>query len=646
MSFHFQKLHLKDWLVYGGTNELTFPDFQNGRNLIVLNGQNGYGKTSLLRALEFVFHGRGNRAELLELWHDRARNTREGSLEVGLEFTHSDRVCKIIRGADFKPWGSTVATAPWEKLFIDGQEVMAQVADKIEEMLPRECLEFVFFDGAEISRYAQKQHDAGVRDAVEKVLGIPSARNLRDDLAALVRSLEEEQERLLVSASNADDLLTAIEALKDDEESYTARRKSLLERRQALDGTRRELEAEAEGIDAIEKERHELEDKLRRIADLQERQQDLDGQIGQLVSRAPLAILVPSLERIVEELRARSSSSPRQERQHDLLGVLKKLVDEDVCVCGRALDKQARDTIRAELSRLEEILAAKPPPSGAQTADLMELGALLKAVKLRGDDAEVLVDKRAAIVTQIEELETDVARLRGQLQGHELVTVKELYEQIGLVTHQITEVDANVDSVDENLSRTRRDLEQKQRELDKIGAGNEQARGVTRTLEETRKLHIALADLVDQLTEKKRLDIEEQASEVFRMITNKPLEYAQVRVRPDYSLEVLRKDGSVVASDKLSAGEKEVVAYSFITALNLSSVDPSPFVMDTPFGHLDSGHRKGLLQSLPRLRVQAMLLATDRDLPPEERDAIDKAIAREFILKRDQQQALTTIEEA
>jgi DNA sulfur modification protein DndD len=100
----------------------------------------------------------------------------------------------------------------------------------------------------------------------------------------------------------------------------------------------------------------------------------------------------------------------------------------------------------------------------------------------------------------------------------------------------------------------------------------------------------------------------------------------------------------VVENEKLSAGEKEVLAYSFITALNLSSVNPAPFVMDTPFGHLDSQHRDRLLQSLPRLDVQVFLLATDRDLPEKERDRIQPYLADEFVIQRDQQEAKSTIE--
>jgi DNA sulfur modification protein DndD len=68
----------------------------------------------------------------------------------------------------------------------------------------------------------------------------------------------------------------------------------------------------------------------------------------------------------------------------------------------------------------------------------------------------------------------------------------------------------------------------------------------------------------------------------------------------------------------LSAGEKEVLAFSFIAGLNQSTETNAPLVMDTPFGHLDVQHRDGLLHALPRLPCQVILLATDRDLPESE----------------------------
>lgn len=126
-------------------------------------------------------------------------------------------------------------------------------------------------------------------------------------------------------------------------------------------------------------------------------------------------------------------------------------------------------------------------------------------------------------------------------------------------------------------------------------AGTAEGRRITEALQEARRLRAAVDEFVDRLVAEKREAIEQNATDIFRDITNKPQEYAGIHVKDDYTLEVYRHDGTTVENDKLSAGEKEVLAYSFITALNLSSPNPAPFAMDTPFGHLDSEHRDRLL---------------------------------------------------
>ena len=254
MSFHFQRVRLKDWLVYGDEIDIRLPNIAEGRNLVVLNGQNGFGKTSLLRALQFVFRGLRNKSEYLESWNEKARQRGEGSVEVLLEFRHGGDVYTIIRGADFKAWRNGVATIPRVQLLVNGQELKDQVEDKVEQLLPRDCLDFVFFDGAEISRYAKRQHDEGVREAIEKVLGIPAVRNLRQDLKKVEDALEDEQERLLSSSTEAKALSQELEELKDVRENYQRRRQNIIERRQGLERTKTELDAEAQTVAAVERE--------------------------------------------------------------------------------------------------------------------------------------------------------------------------------------------------------------------------------------------------------------------------------------------------------------------------------------------------------------------------------------------------------
>jgi hypothetical protein len=62
--------------------------------------------------------------------------------------------------------------------------------------------------------------------------------------------------------------------------------------------------------------------------------------------------------------------------------------------------------------------------------------------------------------------------------------------------------------------------------------------------------------------------------------------------------------------------------------------------------NFESIHHEGLLKSLPNLQVQVFLLATDRDLPADERDKIAGRIASAFEIHRDQRQARSFIKEA
>lgn len=645
MSFHFKRIRLKDWLVYGGDTEVRFPDFEGGRNLVVFNGRNGFGKTSLLRALKFVFDGRATKDEIKDLWNERARGAGEGSLEVCLEFAYGSRMCEIVRGADFRPWGGTISCAPWVKLFIDGREEKDQIEDKIEEILPEDCLEFVFFDGAEISRYAQKQHQEGVREAIEKVLGIPAVRNLRDDLKKVIDDLQDEQESLLLPLRQQEGLLGEIDKLRSEREKYENDRRGLMDKKRQNEKMKMQVEDEVARIEEIERERNELSEKQRRLSELSERQSQLDNEIKSLIAQTPILMLRNPLRMIVEEVRADMMSSNDRDTDRATLKVLRELLERNSCLCGHEMDLDISGKLREELLRIEQSFIEEGDEHEAAAEDFPELASLLARIEQLRGDPQLLVDERSALAVRQDELETDIRRLTEGLDGHKDIHVREAHQRIRQFMEDIAALERQIDVVQQNIDKTETDLRQKQRTLDAIAASHEQTRGVTRTLEHARRIHRAVSDLVEQLVLRKREQIQQVSTEVFRKITNKPEEFDSLHITAQYSIEVVRKEGSTVENQKLSSGEKEVVAYSFITALNMASENPAPFVMDTPFGHLDYIHRSGLLRSLPKLQVQAVLLATDRDLPAEERDKIDSSIAKEFTLKRDQTRGITTIEE-
>ena len=255
------------------------------------------------------------------------------------------------------------------------------------------------------------------------------------------------------------------------------------------------------------------------------------------------------------------------------------------------------------------------------------------------------MEKKASFNLRLDEIAKDINDINIKLEGHALVEIQELFRQKADLKTRLEEVLEKLGVLKEAIQKNADDLRDKKRELDQLTINLEEGKKLVQQLDFSRRSLLAVNELLEKVIKEKREQIEELATEVFISITNKPDEYSKVRVKEDYTLDVIRRDGTSVDNTKLSSGEKEVLAYSFITALNRSSVTPVPFVMDTPFGHLDGIHREKLLKNLPGLEVQVFLLATDRDLPLNERDKIEASLAGEFQINRDQEAARSYIEE-
>ncbi|RMG75355.1 MAG: hypothetical protein D6711_06850 [Chloroflexi bacterium] len=648
MTFQFRKLTLKNWLVYGDRETvIDFTQFNSGRNLVVFHGQNGFGKTSLLRALWFLFSDDYKDDALVEMWNEKERASGEGELEVALEFLYRDKVWVLSKGAYFELRGSRIAVNPFTKLWIDGCEIRDQIDDQISRVIPKECLQFVFFDGAEITRYAQTQYEDGVKEAIELMLGIPAVRNLRHDLGRIISELQEEQQEILLAEQQNNELAAEVERLEEMKVSYEERLKDLTKKQDSIQAAQEKLEKEAAQLEAIQAEQEALREKQSRRANLEERRDELDAQIDDLIQSAPVRMLMRPLEHVIEEAIAQQEASSRLEKYRLRKKLIEELLEEADCICGRPIDEHIDTHFGNEIKRLDSIIDSQNAnPNSINQRDLISLQSIVDQLANNPVDGKELYDRRALYIQQIEEIDTDIERLRDRLGDNESIQVQELLEQQRVTAEQLQNVKHEIGVVEKNLEETQKKLKEKRREVDQTTGTTDRGKGIARTLEVTRGLLAASEQFVERLVDRKRRAIEDITSNIFKKITNKPQEYAGVRVRDDYTLEVYRHDSSTVDNSQLSAGEREVLAYSFITALNLSSPTPAPFVMDTPFGHLDSVHRDRLLKSLPMLKVQVLLLATDRDLPPAERGMIIPYIADEFEIKRDQFNKVSYIKEA
>ena len=230
-------------------------------------------------------------------------------------------------------------------------------------------------------------------------------------------------------------------------------------------------------------------------------------------------------------------------------------------------------------------------------------------------DFESLMLRRDRVADELEELKQARDRLRQETGDISVDREKEVWKKVWEAEAAINEKEDAIKRFNEALGRLRQEEDKLRRDRERSASQQEGMAELAEQARIARGLFLAAKELIEWRISERKETIERHTSEVHRRVTNKPDEYVGVTIDSDYSLRVKNVAGDILDPETLSAGEREALAFAFIAGLNLASGTAAPFVMDTPFGHLDTDHQKNLVRSLPELPSQVIVLATDRDLP-------------------------------
>ena len=132
--------------------------------------------------------------------------------------------------------------------------------------------------------------------------------------------------------------------------------------------------------------------------------------------------------------------------------------------------------------------------------------------------------------------------------------------------------------------------------------------------------------------------IQDYVLERFRYLVRKKSLLSAVRIDPHtFVVELLGGDGKLMSPDRLSAGERQLLAVSLLWGLAKASRRPLPAIIDTPLGRLDSSHRKHLVERyFPHASHQVLLLSTDEEIRGKYLEAIRPSVGHSYLLKFDE----------
>ena len=142
----------------------------------------------------------------------------------------------------------------------------------------------------------------------------------------------------------------------------------------------------------------------------------------------------------------------------------------------------------------------------------------------------------------------------------------------------------------------------------------------------------------------------QQVEEAFRreinslMRKNNFIDY--IIIDDDFNVKIFRNDKEI-DKDTLSNGEKQIFIMALYKSLIQLCNHEVPFIIDTPFARIDTEHRRNIAKYFFRgLKGQVFILSTNEEIESEHINILDDKILAKYILENNDNQRTTVIENA
>lgn len=637
-------IELKDYRQYKGTVRIDLK-IDGDKHINVIEGQNGAGKSNLLNAITLCFYNEETHLETQEeqgleseplVNKRRLEEINEGDSASGyVEITLGKDEPKYIFTREFrtvKRENGTFSDATGDlRLRQKFQQDWRDVPNphtRLSEILPTRVHEYFLFDGEQLDDFFDKRYTDRVESAILDVSHIELLNRSLDHIDTVRTELERtsteyegEAKRKRKKYEEAEDKLDDLESREEEYERDIRNANDRLDEiDEKLAGSsdpevQRKLERRENLNDRLDEKRDDLVEKRAEVA-------ENFAEAGALIYNEDA--LRFTLEQL-EELENQGQLPPKIQDWF-----LDQLLERGQCICGAELedDEEKREhleELRKEVAAVTEgnIEGKIEIPHLLSQAD-NSLNALLQGV---GDIT--------GIEDNIDGIERQLRDISKELEG------KEIPEDVDVaqLEQQRSEIEDRIRQMREEVGQLRGEIEQQeqkvqdhreawQEELEKEEKYEVLAKKIGFIDDSEEEMEVIRAEILKEV----RNETEEYLNQYFNDLIWKDEKY-DVELTDEYQVKVYGPSGEKKLGS-LSAGERQVLALSFMSALSKISGFSAPLVIDTPLGRISSRPKRRIAQNLPDYLqdTQITFLMTDEEYSQEVQAMLKPSIAHEYRL--------------
>ena len=650
----FTKVELHNFGIYKGTHEMNLTDKIGDRNIILIGGLNGRGKTTFHDAVLLALYGKQalkyiqekeKSYEKLLLDHINKHAT-DDETYVAVTLVLEDETEIRIKRA-WKARGKK----------IDQQTIVEKngSADKylgdnwsyyIEEILPFGIARFFFFNNEKITQLADDSSFEQIKSSIKSAIGVSTIEKTIEHIDEVIRRKKNALKSFETSELNQEYQEVEHEISEIDQRLEEAQRElnklELQCQKLAIQIEAKENEFWSSGGD-LSRNRDAIKAEMNRISDLAEQ---IQQEILQLASSAatPLALckdlVVQSYNEEQEQLQGDVKRHTDTVVNNSYQRVISRLNESD-------LPPEVLDLVKRIIS---DELVGHISEAVHENRISMSPVSLMLYEKLISKFFPSISQKIMGLVSSSDAQEAEYLSLDAHLGAADDKTLAmQLYEALKSIEKEKALADADyqrkADSI-ESMRRQREILVGKRIRLIKGMAEKEN------TNDDNMRIIKYAAMSIETLTEfKKRLQKEKverlsnTATKCFQTLVEKNSLAKKIDINPDtLDVTIVGVDGNELLKSQLSAGEQQMFAVAIVWALALSSGYKAPVIVDTPMARLDSSHRTNFVTKyLPAASSQVMVLSTDEEIYGRYLDMVRENVVDYYTLLYREEERCTSI---
>ena len=617
---------------------IDFAKGKDGKNVTIIIGENGTGKTTFAQAFFWCLYGEtefSDKVMLNKLLAAEMKPGEEEKVQVTLTLRHGEVEYTLIREQVYRKEYSnklTSANAVFDIAMKDANGNTSyikktQCESEVKSILPKELSRYFFFDGERIEKMS-KDISSGKKatdfaEAVKGLLGLNAM------ISAIGHFNPNSKYGVIGSYENSFDSKSNSKI-----QEYTRKIEDCKEKIAKIDARVEELDSEitsaqnrkadkteeiklyAEG-EELQKQKEKL---LQRIENTKRARSNVYKTVCKDFNTGMSSFFSLSLtKRALEILSQEDFSGKDIPEMH--AKTIDYLLKRKVCICGTHLDEGS-----VPYNKVKELIDYLPPQSVGVT-----VGQFKKDSRIRcGRDTDLFssIKENLAIVSsqddELFDLMDDLHTIEGKLSGGDVrEKVRAINNEIKLCDDIIRKGNQERDSKNIERGRLLNDMERNDTERRNLTLLDDKNKKIEIYKAYAERIYKELLEVYNKSEEEIRNKLQETINDIFKQIYEGGL-YLTIDSRYHISVYATDYEGDVETSTAQSIS----VIFAFIAGIikmarenrnapdddaKLLTSEPYPLVMDAPLSSFDKRRIKTVCMALPEIAEQVIIFIKDTD---------------------------------